>query len=167
MKLSFLVLVGAVIFCHPLRGDEFSHYKITQQRSNDAVSVDKENGVTVFNVVSSNGIGWAKIQNEKAWPMKAVVRLNYKSGRQWQHLEGFSISSSRATISSSLRGGLEVRPLTDKGRQSLEGLSEEELAERVGLQIKTAESGIEIELPMTWLAEESEITIRWIDLYRN
>ena len=46
-------------------------------------------------------------------------------------------------------------------------MSKQELADRVGVQFRAVDNGIETELPMPWLAEESEFTIRWIDLYRN
>lgn len=162
-----IVLSLSVLFISAARGEETSHFDITMQRNADEVTVAKESGVTVFSINSSNGIGWAKIENDKAWPMKAIVRLTYKDGRQWQHLEGFTISSGRASISTSLKGGLEVRTMNDKGRDALDGLSNEELNDRVGVQFRVVDNGIETELPMPWLAEENEFTIRWIDLYRN
>ena len=162
-----ILFLAALSLIPAARGEETSHFNITKQRSADKITVAKENGVTIFNISSSNGIGWAKIQNDKAWPMKAIVRLQYSSGRQWQHLENFTIASGRAFISTNLNGGLEVRPINDKGREALEGLSEQELAERVGVEFRVVDNYVETELPMQWLAEESEFTIRWIDLYRN
>ena len=167
MRQLLLGLFVIAVLVAGAQGDDFSHFKITKQRSADVVSVTREQGVTVFNVSSSNGIGWAKIENDKAWPMKAIVRLSYQGDRPWKHLEGFTIASTRANIASSLSGGLEVRPITEKGRQALKGLSKEELAERVGFECRVVDHAIEIELPMTWLAEERTFTIRWIDFYRS
>ena len=166
MRVLFVLLLP-LLCVSAASGEGTSHFDITKQRSADKVTVARENGVTVFNIDSSNGIGWAKIENDKAWPMKAIVRLRYSSGRQWQHLENFSISSGRAVISTSMKGGLEVRAMNDKGREALDGLDREELAERVGMRFRVVEDGIETELPMPWLAEERAFTIRWIDLYRN
>ena len=167
MRIACVSVFSTVLLVSPALAEDTAPFTITKQRNADEITVTRENGVTVFNIRSSNGIGWAKIANDKAWPMKALVRLSYASGRQWQHLENFSIASPRAHVSTSLRGNLEVRPMNKAGGEALNGLSKEELAERVGMQFNVADNGLEAELPMTWLAEEREFTLRWIDLYRN
>ena len=167
MRIAISLLTTFLIVSAARSEDDTAPFTITKQRGADEVNVVKENGVTVFSIHSSNGIGWAKIKNDKAWPMKAIVRLQYKSGRQWQHLEHFSIASQRANVLTNLNGMLEVRPTNDQGREALNGLSKPELAERVGLQFRVAGNGLEAELPMNWLAAESEFTLRWINLYRN
>ena len=162
--LAFCCLLALTSF---LQGEDISHYHITKQRSDDVVTVEKEGGVTVFNVRSSNGIGWAKFTNDRAWPMKAFVRLQYQEDRAWEHLENFTLSSGRAFITIDRAGNFEVRPTSETGRDALGDLTPEQLREKLGLHLKQSESAIEIELPMNWLAEESEFTLRWIDVYRN
>ena len=147
--------------------EEPTNFTITKQRKADTITVLQERGVTVFAVSSSNGIGWAKIENRKAWPMKAIVRLAYADGREWKHLEQFSIVCRHATISTQLRGGAEVRLMDDQAADEFRSLSREEVTARYGIEISQGEKTIDLLLPMNVLAAEDGFTIRWVDLFRN
>lgn len=163
MTIGFALTPAGVV-----RADEPSGFEITKQRRADTVTVVKEQGATVFVISSSNGIGWVKIQTEKAWPMKATVRLEYADGRPWKHLEHFSIANTQARIATSLKQReVEFTPLTDQARREAEKLPPQELAQRVAMSLVQREGKVEILLPMPWLAQQDELTFRWIDLYRN
>ncbi len=169
-RLSFAV---AAIVCASasLVADEPSDsgdgFTVTKPRKTDEVSVLQEEGATVFAITSRSGIGWVKVRNEGAWPMKAVVRLQYDGQRPWKHLEGFSITNRRASLNTSMQGGLEVRLSNDQGREQLGDLDKQALAEKVGMEVEKVGDAVEIQLPITWLSGENEFTIRWVDLYRN
>ncbi len=164
VALSLLILNSPVA---ALAAEPSSNFEITWQRKADSVEVVKEQGVTVFVVSSSNGIGWAKLRTEKAWPMKAKVRLQYAGGREWEHLEEFSITNARGRIVTSLKRGVEYQPISDAGRREKEELDRDELARRIATPLDAQDGKIEILLPIIWLANENEFTIRWIDQFRN
>ena len=53
------------------------------------------------------------------------------------------------------------------GRREKEELSADELAQRIATTLNAQDGKIEILLPIIWLADENEFTIRWIDQFRN
>ena len=147
--------------------EDVSPYTVTKQRKADRVVVEKEQGVTVFVVSSSNGIGWAKIESNKAWPMQAKVRLTYANGREWKYLEQFSIESNGITVATNLRGGLDFRSRSAEEQTKFKALEKDERQSRYGIVVRKDAEHIEIVLPMVWLAGEDGFTIRWVDLFRN
>ena len=154
-----IVMLGAVA----AQGDEAADFTIAKQRSADVVTVSKEQGITVFDVSSSNGIGWAKIQNNKSWPMKAKVRITYSSGHPWKRMEQFAVSKGNSVISTYLTDrsneAEDLRTVRKPGSATAK--------EQVPLTIERVGDAVEVELPMPWLADESQFMIRWVDVFRN
>ena len=68
MKLARLLLLFPLTFVVCVaQAEESSHYTIAKQRNQDDVTVEKEGGVTMYSIRSSNGIGWAKFTDDEAW----------------------------------------------------------------------------------------------------
>jgi hypothetical protein len=159
LGVSLIATSVALLLTHQSLGDGPALMIELGRGANKSQIKIEDNGVAVV-AYSSTGIGELKMKSGGApWPMALKLRLKYNETRGFMHLEGFRLSTGKASLQTSL--GRE-EPEID----SVDGAARLHAAKPELKVIKT-DDAIEVLLPMAWLADSDEFTLRWIDLYRQ
>lgn len=175
MHRGCLSLAGIVAaFCFAAAGDESPRYKITTKRDTDKVEVQSDKDAVTFAIHSPFGISRAVIaRTGDTWPKAVALRLHLTG------LESLRVSGGKAT----LHAAASVQAGKPHVRQWKDGEEETALDAKDKLWMDIRAMGgdgqpakalplkngcFEVQLPPAFLASNpQEITVDWIDFYRN
>ncbi len=139
--------------------------EIKLQHDADAAGVLIEESATVLEITSESGIGRTTVQrrDDEPWPRQLKVRLQYASDKPFAHLEGFTLTTAKASYHNGDKTApdVEVRLPGDE-----EGKDDRGDADGVKMPIAKRDGAMEVTLPMSVLKDEEEFTVQWVDLYR-
>ena len=152
--------------------DDTSPYKITTKRDNDRVEVKTEKKQTVFIVKSPFGISNAAIERTgEKWPDSVILRLHLKG------LENFKAMNDKLKLEASVssqdgkvrlwKDGKEDSPLDAKSPywMSIRMVGNDGKPAKA---IPLKDGYFEMAMPKSFFeGNPKEITLSWIDFYRN
>jgi hypothetical protein len=161
---AFLLTIS---LCVSAQGADF---QATTGRASSRIQVGKEKGKTIIDVRSDSGIDKATIKRLKdTWPMSIVVRLHLKG------LESFRAGSGKVVVewSVSSNGQNASRVSLRQGNDELALDKKSPFFTSVRIvggngKIPLKGGYFEVPLPAKLTAgNPRELTLRWIDFYRN
>ena len=178
MRRTFLLLIisGTLLASCTTQNSPSSgqtpEFNITPAKQEDVITVTNENGVTVFDVQSFSGIGFAKIELVSgAMPETITVRLHTKG------LEEFRLSYNETVIAASIPSGEgsgegNQRLLSPDGESPITSVHplwmRIEIVSNQSIQKIPLEDGyFEITLPKEFAKNAgNSFEISWVDFYR-
>jgi hypothetical protein len=155
-----LILAGLSIL---MADKNEAKYQATLKKPGDSIEFRKEVKRTLFVITSKMGIGEGVVTlTEGRWPRDVVLRLQYDKERGFTMMEGFALRTQRIQITGSLResGKMELTFLSSDGKA-------EGAAGHVNVTVQSRSGALEVTLPAHLLAGAKDVSISWIDAYRN
>src|SRR4051812_12497091 len=111
----------------------------------DSVTAVVEDGRAVFTVTSESGIGEATLARTSGdWPGHVTLRFRYTSGRPFQTIEGFELTTARLRARGGLKGegGL---PFTLPDAAGM--FPARPAAGVLNVEVERTKSGLDVKLP--------------------
>jgi hypothetical protein len=143
------ITIGVLMQSASVAEPQAAAFKITTRKPADKVVLATEDGKTILDVFSADGIGSATVRRAGTqWLEKLTVRLHL------QNLEMISLSTGKLALKSRLGG--------DQWEQSPQGNAVTKA------EIRNIGNAIEVEVPDVLLRDNpDEMKIEWINEYRR
>ncbi len=143
-------------------------YAFTLRKADDAITVKERDRRTVFVITSKSGIGGGTIKLTAGdWPSDVTLRFEYKDGlgNGFKMLETFSLTTDRLLVSGSHKqsGSLPFL-LPDSAGEYVEN---QPAAGHLRVTIAPNAGALEVTLPAHLFVGSRQVTLVWIDAYRN
>lgn len=166
MRMLKLALLAAALAAPALAAELDVALKL--KKKDDSARVEPGRDSVRIVVKSGGGIGGMTLTPRSgAWPRSVSVRLTYATGKGFENLEGFGLTTPTVTASGGLRSSGKLPFAFVSGAMKHDAAEDPRTTGGLlNVKMERTPQGIEITLPPHLLTDRQPLDLSWIDAYR-